>query len=93
MSRLTSITDSNLNGVFNTVAYTLNAVGNRTSKLSVFSSQPSVSENYSYDAIDQVTGVNSSTNTQTFAYDAVGNRQSVSTLWLLAQWITTSCCS
>lgn len=35
-------------------------------------------ETYSYDAIDQVTGVTKPGNTQTFAYDATGNRTTVS---------------
>ena len=55
---------------------TLNAVGNRTAKLSTLGSQPSTSESYTYDAIDQVTAVSGTTNA-TYAYDAVGNRTSV----------------
>jgi YD repeat-containing protein len=35
-------------------------------------------ETYSYDAIDQVTGVTKPGNTQTFAYDATGKRTTVS---------------
>ncbi|NJK93367.1 MAG: RHS repeat protein [Blastochloris sp.] len=84
VSRLTSITDSNLNGVFNTLAYTLNAVGNRTAK-----TQNTVAETYAYDAIDQVTGVSKPGNTQSFAYDAVGNRTSVTATAPSLAWVPT----
>ena len=59
--------------------YTLNNVGNRTTK-NATGSIPNRNESYTYDAIDQVTGTTATgtnPNTQTFAYDAAGNRTSV----------------
>ena len=59
--------------------YTLNNVGNRTTK-NATGSIPNRNESYTYDAIDQVTGTTATgtnPNTQTFAYDAAGNRTAV----------------
>jgi RHS repeat-associated protein len=53
--------------------YTVDAVGNRTSKLNHLSSETS---DYTYDAIYQLTQVVQGTTTESYTYDAVGNRLS-----------------
>jgi RHS repeat-associated protein len=63
--------------------YTLDAMGNRLSKTEVGTAVPAVrSETYSYDAIDQLTGVgyvvnNLAMRNVSYQYDPVGNRQQV----------------
>jgi YD repeat-containing protein len=70
---LTSLTDKKGATTLLSTGYTLNAVGNRTAK-----SQGGVSENYSFDAIDQVTSVNyGGARNVGYDYDSVGNRTSV----------------
>lgn len=72
-SRLTSITDKKGSTTLLSSVYTLNAVGNRTAKV-----QDLKSETYGFDAIDQVTGVDSNgSRNVAYNYDAVGNRTSV----------------
>jgi RHS repeat-associated protein len=62
---------------FDKLDYAYNAVNNRTSRTETTASG-SAADAYSYDAIDQVTGVNyGSGRSVTYAYDAVGNRTSV----------------
>ena len=57
-------------------SYTVDAVGNRTQKVNNLSGGPT--ENYTYDAIYQLTQVvqNGSTTTESYTYDPVGNRLS-----------------
>ena len=55
------------------ISYGYNSGGNRTNRV-----ESGVADAYSYDAVDQITGVNYSTNrTVSYAYDALGNRSSV----------------
>ncbi len=55
------------------ISYGYNSGGNRTNRV-----ESGGADAYSYDAVDQITGVNYSTNrTVSYAYDALGNRSSV----------------
>jgi RHS repeat-associated protein len=76
-NRLTSVTHSLGSNVVAGYGYTLNAVGNRTSRVETTASGANT-DNYSYDAVDQVTGVGyGSGRTVSYAYDPAGNRTSV----------------
>jgi len=79
-NRLTEIEHSANGTPFYTVGYTLNSVGNRTSKSrsgsAVFNGP--VTEVYDYDAIDQLIEADYGTGKiEDFQYDAVGNREQV----------------
>ncbi|HEY5895533.1 MAG TPA: hypothetical protein VIT91_20120 [Chthoniobacterales bacterium] len=59
------------------LAYTYNAVNNRLTRSETVATTPTVTQTYGYDPIDQVTSVNYGTgHSETFAYDATGNRTS-----------------
>jgi len=76
-SRLTNIAHKKGSTNLATVGYTLNNVGNRTQK-AVTGAVPARTENYTFDAVDQVTGANYGGGLNaTYAYDAAGNRSSV----------------
>ncbi|HEY5895327.1 MAG TPA: RHS repeat-associated core domain-containing protein, partial [Chthoniobacterales bacterium] len=77
-NRLTSVEHRSTLGVFANFAYTLNSVGNRTTKVAAGTGIPNVTEIYGYDAIDQITqAVYGATRTVNYAYDAAGNRTAV----------------
>ena len=78
-SRLTQISHSSGSTVLNTISYTLNRVGNRTSKSQTGTAVPGGmrTETYTFDAVDQLTRANYGTVTAGYDYDAVGNRTSV----------------
>ncbi|MCG3146570.1 MAG: hypothetical protein PCFJNLEI_00001 [Verrucomicrobiae bacterium] len=83
-NRLLSLIHSNSSGVFAQFDYTLNSVGNRTSKTQTGGlGSVTTAESYTYDAVDQITGVDYATNSVitrsvNYNYDGVGNRTSVS---------------
>jgi RHS repeat-associated protein len=56
--------------------YALDAVGNRTQK-AVNGAMPNRTENYGYDAVDQLVSADYGPRAETFEYDAAGNRVSV----------------
>jgi YD repeat-containing protein len=60
-------------------AYAYNAVSDRTSRTETSGTSAPVSDTYSYDAVDQVTGVTygASGRTVAYNYDSTGNRTSV----------------
>jgi RHS repeat-associated protein len=82
-SRLLTLIHSNSTSQLARFDYALNSVGNRTSKTEVGQSVSAVrSEVYTYDPIDQLTGVAYGTNavttrTVSYDYDPVGNRTNV----------------
>jgi len=78
-SRLTQIAHASGSTALNTISYTLNSVGNRTSKSQTGSAVPGGmrTETYTFDAVDQLTGANYGTVSAGYDYDAVGNRTSV----------------
>jgi RHS repeat-associated protein len=71
-SQLLAITYKKGSTTLDTISYTLNPRGHRTSR-----TQGTLTENYTYDPLGQLTAVASPTNTQTFAYDPLGNRTTV----------------
>jgi RHS repeat-associated protein len=71
-SQLLAITYKKGSTTLDTLSYTLNPQGHRTSR-----TQGTLTENYTYDPLGQLTAVASPTNTQTFAYDPIGNRTTV----------------
>ncbi|MES2309690.1 MAG: RHS repeat-associated core domain-containing protein [Verrucomicrobiota bacterium] len=72
-SRLTSITERKGGATLLATAYSLNAVDSRTSKV-----QGGLNESYSFDAIDQLVGVNyTGKRNVLYNYDATGNRTTV----------------
>jgi RHS repeat-associated protein len=75
LSRLLSVLHKLGAQTIDGATYTVDAVGNRTSKLNHLNS---VTETYAYDAIYQLTQVvqNSTTTTEAYSYDKVGNRLS-----------------
>ncbi len=77
--RLTGIEHRNGASLLATLAYTLDGVGNRKSKtLAGLTATPAV-ESYGYDAVDQLIQAKyGTTRTVGYAYDATGNRRSVS---------------
>ncbi len=77
--RLTGIEHRDVASLLATLAYTLDGVGNRKSKtLAGLTATPAV-ESYGYDAVDQLIQAKyGTTRTVGYAYDATGNRQSVS---------------
>jgi RHS repeat-associated protein len=74
--RLTQVKHTLGSSTLAQIDYTLNSVGNRTSK-NATGTIPNRNEAYGYDAIDQVISSDYGSRTETFAYDATGNRQSV----------------
>jgi RHS repeat-associated protein len=76
--RLTSLTHTSGSNAVSGIGYTLNAVGNRTARTESGTGLQPVADTYSYDAIDQVTGVAyGSGRTVNYVYDQTGNRSSV----------------
>ncbi len=77
-NRLLGLTHSSTAGNFASFSYTLDDVGNRVSRQSTISNQPSTVQTFQYDPTDQLTQVSyGSTRTTAFNYDPVGNRTSV----------------
>ncbi len=78
-NRLTSLDHKRGPTSFAKFDYALNAVGNRKEKMMTYSGTSNVTEKYSYDAIDQLTGVDYgiSGHTTGFGYDSAGNRTTV----------------
>ena len=82
-NRLFTLIHSNSTAQLARFDYTLNAVGNRTSKTQTGGSGfGTTAEQYAYDAIDQIIGVDYSltnviTRSVSYQYDPVGNRQQV----------------
>ena len=74
LSRLTSVLHQSGSTTLDGAAYTVDNAGNRTSR----TPQPSgTASNYGYDNIYELTGVTQgSTTTESYTYDAVGNRLS-----------------
>lgn len=74
LSRLLNVLHKLSGGTIDGASYTVDAVGNRTAKANLLPSAPA--ENYTYDAIYQLTQVvqNGSTTTESYSYDQVGNR-------------------
>ena len=74
LSRLLSVLHQTGGTTLDGAAYTYDLAGNRTSKTNYLNS---VTENYNYDAIYQLTQVQQGgTTTESYSYDAVGNRLS-----------------
>ncbi len=75
LSRLLSVLHKLGATTIDGATYTVDAVGNRTSKLNHINS---ITESYTYDAIYQLTQVvqNGTTTTEAYSYDKVGNRLS-----------------
>ncbi|MGH9509960.1 MAG: RHS repeat domain-containing protein, partial [Terriglobales bacterium] len=75
LSRLLSVLHKLGAQTIDGATYTVDAVGNRTSKLNHINS---ITENYTYDAIYQLTQVvqGGTTTTEAYSYDKVGNRLS-----------------
>ena len=77
-SRLLGLAHTHPAGPLASVVYALNAVGNRTSRTEGSAGVPPVTDAYSYDTVDQVTGVAyGSGRTVSYDYDPVGNRATV----------------
>ena len=71
-SRLLSVLHQLSGSTIDGATYTVDAAGNRTSKTD---QHASVTSNYAYDAIYELTGVTQGTNTtESYSYDPVGNR-------------------
>lgn len=65
-------------GAFAAFTYGYNVVNNRTAMASAQPGLPALTDNYGYDAVDQLTAVGYGTGRNVaYAYDATGNRQSV----------------
>jgi RHS repeat-associated protein len=72
LSRLTSVLHQLSGSTIDGAAYTVDSAGNRTAKTDELAS---VTSNYGYDAIYELTGVTQgSTTTENYTYDPVGNR-------------------
>ena len=79
-SRLLGLAHTHPSGPLASVGYTLNAVGNRTSRTEGSAGFQPVTDTYTYDTVDQVTGVTyGSGRTVSYVYDQTGNRSSVGT--------------
>ena len=76
LSRLLSVLHKLSGSTIDGATYTVDAVGNRTQKVNHLASAPT--ENYTYDSIYQLTQVAQAgpTTTESYSYDAVGNRLS-----------------
>jgi len=75
-SRLTEIKHVKGTAVLAQFDYTLDAMGNRTQKAAT-GVVPNRTENYGYDAVDQLASANYGSRNEAFNYDAVGNRTGV----------------
>lgn len=74
LSRLLSVLHQNGTNTLDGAGYTYDNAGNRTSKTNYFNN---ITENYAYDPIYQLTQVTQgATTTESYSYDAVGNRLS-----------------
>jgi RHS repeat-associated protein len=74
LSRLSSVLHQLSGSTIDGAAYTLDSAGNRTAKADELAS---VTSNYGYDAIYELTGATQgSTTTENYTYDPVGNRSS-----------------
>jgi RHS repeat-associated protein len=72
LSRLLSVLHQSGTSTIDGAAYTLDSAGNRTSKTDDYAS---VTSNYTYDALYELTQVTQgSTTTESYSYDPVGNR-------------------
>ena len=77
-SRLTGVIHATGPNLLASYAYTLNAVGDRTSRAETSGTSAALKDIYTYDAIDQLTKVAYATRrTVSYAYDPVGNRTAV----------------
>ena len=73
LSRLLSVLHQVGTSTIDGTVYTLDAVGNRITKIDKYAN---VTSNYTYDPLYQLTQVTQTTTTETYSYDPVGNRLS-----------------
>jgi RHS repeat-associated protein len=73
LSRLLSVLHQSGSTTLDGATYTVDNAGNRTAKTDLYAN---VTSNYTYDPIYELTQVTQATTTETYTYDAVGNRLS-----------------